>query len=496
MKTSSEFRNIFKHSSLVVSADEFLQNIEKIVLDFVPNKMQLDAKIKLENLNIELKQNGSSYYDYYTNTVYVLQREILNPKAYVHEIFHALGTKVTDPKINIGLMEIRHNNVGDELTEIMLARALNEGSNTYWTAKALEKANIKDSPYDVASSYGFCTNIFASLVDLLGEEECKNAHFSGGLKQFFALVREKCNRTTDSKIIKLILSLDTYLSISQVNNWLGIDYSTDSRAVLTEAYKSLVDLYFFKYENQSNKLTLDNILSDFYLTDDNKLYFDKYIRPRLVRHLEKRIIKEYISKAQNSTHLDYKVINKAVMEIIAKAKNGEEINGNNLPEKLKCGEFYNYLLICVGFVDQNYEREGLKTNDIQRIITKALFEKSNNFMPQQREKRVQTVIDLLASRIAVRAGIEVSDELILDCLADSKKFHFYLMDSNPDYYKELYSKASGEVKFNNEILQKVALEVFTTRVERFKLKKMLSNHIDKQNFIDSLDSTNQNHFEQ
>ena len=496
MKTSSEFKNIFKHSSSKINIDEFLQNIEKIVLDFVPNKMQLDAKIKLNNLNIESKQNGSSYYDYYTNTVYVLQREILNSKAYVHEIFHALGTKVSEKKINIGLMEIRHSSVGDELTEIMLARALNEGSNTYWTAKALEKANIQDSPNDVASSYGFCTNLYASLVDLLGEEDCKNAHFSGNLKQFLALVREKCNRTTDSKVIKLILSLDTYLSVSQVNNWLGIDYSTDSRAVLTEAYKALVDLYFFKYENQPNKLKLGNILSDFYLTTDNNLYFDKYIKPRLVRHLEKRIIKEYISKAQNSTHLNYKVINKAVMEIIAKVKNGEEINGNDLPEKLKCGEFYNYLLVCVGFVDQNYEREGLKTNDLQRIITKALFEKSNNFMPQQREKRVQTVIDLLASRIAVRAGIEISDELILDCLADSKKFHFYLMDSNPDYYKELYPKVSGEVKFNDEILQKLVAEVYTTRVERFKLKKMLTNHTDKQDFIDLLDDANQNHFEQ
>ena len=495
MKTSNEFKNIFKHSSSKVSVDEFLQIVEKIVLDFVPRQMQLDAKIKLEKLNIETKQNGSSYYDYYTNTVYVLQREMLNPKAYVHEIFHALGTKVSDENINIGLMEIRHNNVGDELAEIMLARAINEGSNTYYTAKALEKAHIKDSPNDVASSYGFCTNIFASLVNLLGEEECKNAHFSGSLKQFLALVREKCNRTTDSKIIKLILSLDTYLSISQVNNWLGVDYTTDSRAVLTEAYKSLVDLYFFKYENKANKLKLDNILSDFYLTDDNKLYFKKYIRPRLVRHLEKRILKEYISKAQNSTHLDYKVINKAVIEIIAKAKNGEKINGNNLPEKLKCGEFYNYLLICVGFVDENYEREGLKTNDIQRIITKALFEKSNNFMPQQREKRVQTVIDLLASRIAVRAGIEVSDELILDSLADSKKFHFYLMDSNPDYYKELYPKVAGEIKFNNEILQKIVTDIFTTRVERFKLKKMLSNHIDKQDFIDSLENINQKNLE-
>ncbi len=490
MNISSDLQRLYNHSSSNQKFDEFLMAVEKIVLDFVPKEMQFDMKIKLENINLSVKQNGSSYYDYYTNTVYILSRDIFNKKAYVHEIFHALGTNVKDKKVNIGLMEIRHGKLGDELTETMLARALNEGANTYFTSRALEKAGVLDTPNDVASSYGFCTNIFAGLVNLLGEEDCKKAHFSGTLNGFLQLVKKKCNRTTDSKIIKLILALDTFLSVSQVNNWLGVDYTPDSKAVLIEAYKSLVDLYFFKYETHAEKLNLDSIIGDFYLTDDNKLYFEKYIKPRVARHLEKRILKEYVSKAQSSTHLNYKDINLAVMEIVKKAKNGEQLNGNNLPEKFKCGEFYNYLLICVSFIDQNYEREGLKTNDIQRIVTKALFEKSNNFMPTKREQRVQTMIDILASRIAVRAGIEISDELILDCLADSKKFHFYLMDSNPDYYKQLYPLVKGEIKFNTEILQKLVTEVYTGRTERYKLKKLLQSHGNLEPFVDMLDDSN------
>lgn len=489
MNISKELQNTYKYSKPSVSLDDFFRSIEKIVLDYVPQNLQLNAKEKLENLNITTKLTGSCYYDYYTNTVNILMEQVTNKKAYVHEIFHALGTNKKDDKVNIGLMEISHTKVDDEMTESMFARALNEGANTYFTARALQKAQITDTPNDVATSYGFCTNIFASLVNLLGEDECKLAHFSGSLKQFLTLVREKCNRTTDSKIIKLILSLDTFLSISQVNNWLGVDYTPDSKMVLLEAYKALVDLYFFKNEHRSANLSIDKIIGDFYLSEDNKLYFEKNIKPRLVRHLEKRILKEYIGKVKNSTHLDYQLINKTVLDIVSKAKNGEQLNGNSLPEKFKCGEFYNYLLICVGFIDKNYEREGLKTNNIQQIVTKALFEKSNNFMPQQREKRVQTVIDILASRIAVRAGIEISDELILDCLADSKKFHFYLIDSNPDYYKESYPIVKGEIKFNDEVLQKVIEDIYTTRFERLKLKTMLQKYGKKQDFVELLDDS-------
>lgn len=485
MLPSVELNNLFKKTRAESSLDNFLLEIENLALNYMPLSLKDMAKTKLDNLNINIKSIGSSYFDYYTNTVYILSREINNKKAYLHEIFHAISTNKSEDFVNIGLMQLEHKSVNQEITEIMLARAINEGANTYFTAKALEKSNMSDTNTDVALSYCFMTNIFASLVNLLGEEECKLAHFSGDINQFLKLVRKECNRNTDSKIVKLILSMDTYFSVAQVNNWLGVNYTPDARAVLLNAYKALVDLYFFKYENISSSLKLDNILSDFYLSDDNKLYFDKNIKPRLVRHLEKRILKEYSDKVKNATHLDSKTLQNYALEFIKKVKNGEHINGNDLPEKLKCGEFYNYLLTCVSIVDNSYEREGLKTNNLQRAITQALFIKENNFMPKVREKRVQTLIDILASRIAVRAGIEVSDELILQALSESKKFNFYLMDSNPDYYKQLYPIVQGDIKFNPEILKKLVEEVYTGKVERYKLKKYLEQH-DKLEFANLL----------
>lgn len=486
MKYSKQLEAMFKSRKDPRTFQEFLDDIEKIVLDFIPQNLKLEAKDKLSSVNIATKLIGSSSYDYYTNTVNVLNGSLHDTKSFVHELFHAIGTNVEKNIVNIGLMQLNHVKVGDELTEIKIGRALNEGANTFFTSLALQNTGMADDNANVALSYCFMANIFSSLCALLGLEECKYAHFSGGLPYFLNLIRKECNRTTDSKAVKLMLSMDTYFSIQQVNGWIGIDFTPDSKEMLFDAYKALVDLYFFKFEKHANLLKIDQIITDFYLSPTHKEYLDKFIKPRLVKYLEKRILKEYSDRVKNCVHMDLQTIQPYVLDIIKKAKNGEDINGNNLPEKLKCGEFYNYLLTCVSIIDSNFEREGLKTNDIQQIVTKALFEKSNNFMPKEKDKRIQTLIDILASRCAVRAGIEVSDELILDALSESKKFNFYLMDSNPEYYKQLYSQINGDIKFNDEILCRVVKEFYTSRVDHYKLKKMLENSPEKQKFVEEL----------
>lgn len=485
MKTTKSFESAYKISRNTQTMQEFLAKIEKICIDFLPDNLKKEATNKLENLTVNNVMTGSSYYDYYTNTVNILNRDIKKEISYVHEFFHAIGTKKDDKNtnINIGLQMIEHNIIkNNEIMESIFGQAINEGANTYFTEKALQNSGVKTEKPQVASFYCFCTNVFDSLCSLVGEEEMKNIHFSGETSKIFDAVRKSCNRVTDSKIIKLILSLDSFFAVSQVNRWVGLDFSVDAKMLLTDAYKSLVDLFIFKHEKTNNIPPLSQLFSGFYLVDENKEYFEKMILPSLQNHYEKRMLKTYLQKSKNATHIDYESINKYMRMFLDKIKNGEEIDGKDLPEKLKCGEFYNYLLICVSIVDENYIKEGIKSNDIQRVLTKALFEKENEFMPKGEQKKEQTVISLLSSKIAVRAGIEISDSVILDCLKHSEKLHLYLIDTDVDYYKSIFNSIEGDVKFSKNVLEKCKQEVFTTRVEQYKLNKMIEKYNEQKHY--------------
>ena len=94
---------------------------------------------------------------------------------------------------------------------------------------------------------------------------------------------------------------------------------------------------------------------------------------------------------------------------------------------------------------------------------------------------VATIKQLIASKIAVRAGTSVSDDLIIEALNKDIEFNNYLIESDVDFYKQLYPFIDEKVKYNQKLLQKCLKEVFTTKVEKYKLKKQLpKQYLSKQ----------------
>ena len=488
MKYTKEFEKVFNLKSKISLHqfdEDFLRQIQSFMPDNIDKKL---LKEKLDNIIVDVTLNGSSTYDYLTNKVNILLSSIGDFESFAHEIFHAISVKNIKNGTTIGLRKIVHNKLNELFTETIIGTALNEGSNTYFTSKFLSQVN--GEAYDnlkVASFYKFCTNIFTHLVNLVGEEKAKEIHFFGGFDEFVKEINKNCYRKTDSKIIKLVSSLDSFFGVSTVNRWVGVDYSLDARILLTEAYKSTIDLFIFKGEKENNVLPLDQILVNDYLSQEDLQYFNQYVLPELYKHYNERISKSYKSMVKNKVHISYEVMEKYSKILILKAILGKDLDGNILPEKLKCGEFYNFVLISCSFIDENFEREGLKTNDIQRLLTVAFFDKTKNFMPNDDKKMVTTIQKLLASKIAVRAGIEVSDDLIIDALNKSIEFNNYLIESDVDFYKTLYPSINETIKYNEKLLKKCLNEVFLTKVEKYKLKKQLPEQYLTNNIKDIFD---------
>lgn len=386
MKYTQNFEKLFNQKNKI-SLHQFDEDFLLKVQNFMPNIDKRIIKQKLDNLTIDVTLNGSSTYDYLTNKVSILISSIGDFESFAHEVFHALSVKNLEHGTTIGLRKIIHKKLENLNTETIIGTALNEGSNTYFTSKFLTFVNGEEfTNLKVASFYRFCTNVFANLVNLIGEEKAKQLHFFGGFDEFVKEVGNACYRKTDSKIIKLVSSLDSFFGVSTVNRWIGVDYSLDAKILLTEAYKSVVDLFIFKGENEGSILPLNKILINNYLSSDDFDYFNKQILPEVVKHYDNRIKKTYKSMVKNKVHISYDIMEKYANILILKAILGKDINGLILPEKLKCGEFYNFVLISCSFIDKNFEREGLKTNDIQRLLTVAFFDKTKNFMPKDDKK--------------------------------------------------------------------------------------------------------------
>ncbi|MBQ0017103.1 MAG: hypothetical protein KBT30_00545, partial [Clostridiales bacterium] len=446
MEYSKELMNLIKSKGCSIESLE--QTLFLALENTFEGKELEQVKEKIKDLKVDVKMTGSGHYDYLVNTVYLMGTKINNEEIFVHEFFHAISTRKNDDIVNIGLNQLKHKRVDKELVELNIGTAINEGSNTYFTKTVLEKIGKSEYFGNIISSYRFCTNIYACLVKFLGEEECKHAHFFGGINEFINLVKEKCYRETDSKVIKLINSMDCYFNVAKVYGLIGGEYGLEAKSLLVDCYNAMIDLYIFKCEKERKNIRLTDCLSDYCLIGTDKEYFESQILPQLYKHFAKRIVGIGLKK-RHKEHLDFDAMEEyAINYLNENMKENAKLCGDNIPEKYKCGEFYNYLLTSCYFIDSQRYKEGIKTNDFQRLLTQAIFEKKNNFMPKDESKKVETMEKILSSRLAIRAGCEVSDEIVLDCLKNSREFNNFIIEIDPEYYYTLFKKIEGKAKFD------------------------------------------------
>ena len=490
MKYSENYLKAFNRFKPEITLEKFESDFFAVIENFFDKTSLPKIKEKLEILNIEIKENGSSTFDYFTNTIYITRQRLKDLENFTHEAFHFISTESSENGVKIGLNNIIHTDKNDYRTEFNAGSSLNEGANTYFTKKAMEKAGFSCPKDNVAVSYRFAENIFACLCKLVGEDECKKAHFEKGLNYFLKKISDICSQCgSKSKIIKLISSLDSYFRTERVCGFIGKQYSVDSRSLIIDAYKSLVDLFIFNKERNGNlkSLKFSNIFDNFGLTDEDKAYFITHIRPVVFNHYKKRVAVSYKDIVKGNVHLNFDDIenyiqvffNKCIYSNISDENqiNIDNINGDWLPEKYKCGEFYNYILTGCYLIDENNEMEVLKTSNIQQVITTALFDKSKNFMPKDQTKQIKTLMQIISTRLAVRAGCEVSDELVIDSLSKDVDFNLFIMELDSDYYLGLYDKIAGNVKYDKRIVKTMIENVFQTKVQKYKFQKSIPTNL-------------------
>lgn len=472
------------------SAEDIIEQVKLQILKNTPKSLHKRIEEKIEGLCFCLQRDlRSSEFKHENKTIYINQNHVDCFDVYLHEIMHAIGCEIKEDKTIIGL-NARYLKYVDETKDLFInfGYGANEGLNQHYTESFLP-TNIKKS--EIASSYSFCANIMASLERIIGEDILKHAHFSGsGVFYLINKITEKCKLPNDNKPVKLILQLDAFQKIAQTHAIFGAVYSTDSRVILTQVYKSLITLAIICAKNDNRDIYLSEIISDEHLTKEDFVYLTKYILKDLTEYFYKE--KEHIfSKTGNSfvgmqlkPFLEY---SEMIMQNYAKTSKMQRIY---LPEEVRCGELFNHIFLNCMFYDKKHYAEGIYTNDFKRELTVAIFDTTYCFMPNYLPEKAQLVKQIFSSKNVVRSGAEICDDYIIECCKDLD-FNYYLIDTMPDYYKEIFPQICDDAKKDITLVKKLISDVFTSRVERYKfIKNMPKEALDNKEIIKLLNQNN------
>lgn len=482
MQVSKNLISKFRQPKTNLTFDDLIIKVQNVILSNTNSVLHKRIIDKISNLNFDLKTNfTSSEYDYKTNTVFIGINHVYDFNVYLHEIMHAIGTQVRDTYTNIGINKRTLTKINDDnFLFSNYGYGANEGLNQHYTEKFLQNTlkneNIKIS--EVAPNYSFCANIMACLEKIIGEKNMKYAHFSEyGLDYLIYIAKRKCHLPNDNKILKLILQLDAYKTISQTHMMFGVLHTTDTKLILTDAYKTLltIALMYAKHHNNQDVLYSQIILPE-HLSGDNLIYFTKYIQPELIKYFYQE--KEHIFNDKTSDFIGMQ--NKPFMEytklLFNQYVNKIPLSGSNIPDEIKCGEFYNHIMLSCMIYNSNGNSKAIYSNDFFKILTVSIFDKNSKLAPVYKKEKTQLVNQILASRNVVRCGAEISDEIIIEC-TDDFDFNIYLMETMSDYYKQIFPYVSDKAKSNPILVEKMLSIVFKTNVEKYKFVKYMPTYI-------------------
>ena len=485
MQFSPKLKLAYKMAACAKTLEQVIFDVTNLIINNTPQSLHKHILNKVESLNFDVHDMGqSSEYEHKNNTVYINMNHVGDANVYLHEMMHAIGTAVKQYAVNIGLNQrflFKLNN--ESKLVINLGYGANEGLNQHYTEQFI-KDYAEISPVSV--EYSYCANLMSNLEKLLNEDDLKKAHFSGaGLPALISLVQKECNLPNANKILKFILQLDAFKTIARTHIVFGATYSADMRYSLVAAYKTLITIALMKAKSENKNIYFADVIDLKHLDGDNATYFNKYILSDLMVYFYQE--KEHINHEQLSTFrgLTYQDLFKNTYHIFSNYIKNSSFQGSSIPEELKCGEFYNFILLNGSIADENGESKLIFTSDFQKDLTIAIFKQDNNMLPDNIKETTQLITQILSSRTVVRSGAQIDDLYIFEATED-EDFNKYLMDTMPDYYRDNFENISYMAKTNVTLVDKMLREIFLQKSQLYKFKKMMSQQILENDEIEQL----------
>lgn len=397
---------------------------------------------------------------------------------------HYLGTHKEKSTVKIGQnVQAFYRIDNDNILKINFGHGANEGLNQHYTESFLK--NICPIQ-EVFLSYSFSANVMANLEKIIGESNTKFAHFSGnGLEFLTKKIKQCCFLPNENKALKLIMQLDSFMDITRTHTFYGATYCPEMRYMLVDIYKTLITLALLKAQHEKIDLKFSDILNNEHLNGDNLIYYKKNIERTLLRfyikekeHLKNDNIKNFKGLTLNDANLYAKYVFTCLL-------NNEKIDGTKIPEEVKCGEFYNNLLLSCMIYDNTLCSKQIVSCDLKKELTLQIFDKANHLLPLYKKEKVQLVKQVLCSRLVVRSGAIIPDDFMIEC-SDNEEFNVFLMDLDCDYYKQIFPNIKDEAKQNPKLVAKMLNEIFTSRLDLYKFKKYMPEDAQKNEEISSL----------
>ena len=390
-----------------------IQNIDDILKD-----------IKFE------KTTSSSNFDYKTKTIFINIRYTQDINHFVHELFHAISTNYLSNGVQIGFKNVIFKNLSDELLlETNYGYALNEGVTHSFTRDA---TNNKYGEINPISSYNFCANIYKNLENYLGKDAMKLLYIKFGAKEFIKVITNKFHTTKDN-VIKLLLSMDSYLDTFRVFHMFSSDYkSEDVNSLLYNCYLYLSKIINDKLKFEGKQFNKSLNISTNHLNNDELKLFNSIINRIDINNLKSNTANISIENfEQNTYNLYIKELNKQLYSF------------ESIKNEYKNAEFYNFLLLNNYVCNTNRVRKDFLKADINELLTKKIYaERFNAFnIDNNLAYNIRTI---LSTRYVIRANCKTSDYYMLKAL-NNDDFSTYLKNSDNDYFNELLE--------NNELLK-------------------------------------------
>lgn len=485
MQISTKLKLGYKILHCVKSLEQLIIDVTKLIINNTPEDLHERILQKIENLNFDIYLNGqSSEFDDKTNTVFISSNYVADANVYLHEIMHAIGIEKNASVVNIGLSQKFNISINKEKNLLInIGYGVNEGLNQHYTETFIKTyAPISQ----VSVEYSYCANLMSNLEKLLDTNDLKMAHFSGnGLPSFVNQVVKKCYLPNENKVLKFILQIDAFKTIARTHSVFGATYSADMRYSLVAAYKTLITIALMQAKHLKKEIVFSDVISFEHLDKENLTYLNKYIINDLIKYFYKE--KEHIlnDKLSNFEGVTYKELLKNMHNIYLNYLNNSNFNGNGILDQLKCGEFYNHVLLSGTITDTDGESKLICTSDFQKDLTIAIFNENNNMLPKHTSEMVQLITQILSSRTVVRCGAEIDDKYIFEATAD-EEFNKYLMDAMPQYYRDNFNFVDYSAKTNIELIEKMLKEVFLQRTQLYKFKKLMPKELLERQDIKQL----------
>ena len=246
----------------------------------------------------------------------------------------------------------------------------------------------------------------------------KILYANGNLDRFIKAIAV-CTKSSQENVLKLILSMDSFFDTYRIYHALSYNFggevenfktdNADVEHLLANAYTYLAVILSSHKKSIGKNFDINKDICKDYLTENELNLFNKVIKRVDLSKVEK-----------NTTPAPLKLYERMAMHMLTSQIQKTFTNFNILPNELKCGEFYNFLLLNTQFCDSKAISYDFKTKDEKAVLTQKIFSEKYHALNVD-EKLPHHIATMLSARYAIRAGTTTSDYYMMICM-NSKKF--------------------------------------------------------------------------